>query len=251
MTDKSDSKPRDYNYICFIDVETTGRDLLKHDMVCFAAVIMDIKTGNFIDEFKVYLKPKSGTLNWEKRCQEEFWNAPKNIENTKQTLINFEKYAVPIEVGMEQFFKWINLRHWINNDPENRKKLLDNMIICTDTAGYDIAWINRYLSEANLETDCCYIIQDEYKPTRDTNSFYFGIAKSFPEDGLYKCEKKALSCFGLSHERFDLLNPYKHDHDPINDAKHMAWSYKTMKCIVDDYKKGGFIDNKLIALYGK
>ena len=142
MTDKSDSVVLENNFMLFIDVETTGADVLKHDMLCFAAVIIDIKTGKFIDEFKVYLEPRNGAINWERRCKEEFWYRPDNTENTKQTLYDLERYKVPIKLGMQQFYDWVNKKQ--------SKDVLDNLTIYTDTSGFDICWINVYLSLAGL-----------------------------------------------------------------------------------------------------
>lgn len=205
------------NYGLIIDVETTGRDLLKNDMICFAAVIIDFNTGKFHDEFKVFLKPKSGKLNWEKRCVDEFWEKKENKENTKITLLNFEKYGVSIEFGMKQFFDWINIKQ--------PKEVLNNLMIYTDTAGFDISWVNRYLSEADLGTDCCYIIQDQYRPTRDCTSYNFGIARHLPSNGLWGSEKQAAKILNFENpENFKEQSPFKHDHDPLNDARYIAYS---------------------------
>jgi DNA polymerase III epsilon subunit-like protein len=201
-----------YRYLV-VDIETKGQHQTKNDMLCFGACIANSLTKEIEVEFQIYLKPKiSNDDGWEQRCLDEFWNKPENIETKNNMLQTITEHGVEPSKAMHMFYNWINNRS---------KEEKDSMIVVTDTSGYDIGFLNHYLSEANLPS-MNYIIGNEYRPSRDSSSFHMGIANQLPSQGLWGAEQAALKKLGHSPELLK-KNPYKASHVPVEDAKSIAW----------------------------
>jgi len=202
--------------ILFVDIETCGSDLLKNDMLCFGACIGNPATMQIEDTFEAYLKPAnfaSGTFCWEARCLREFWEHADNVAAKERILQRIKEEGVSAADAMTKF------RDWINNRPQEER---DKLVIYTDTAGFDIAFLDRYLSEAN-QPAMNYIIDGAYRPVFCSTSFHFGVAKHLPNEGLWGAEKAALKSLGSDVSRLD-QNPFVADHTPLNDARHECWA---------------------------
>lgn len=186
-----------------IDIETMGQDQLENGMLCVGACIGDPEINKIIDEFEVYIKLEPDKT-WEQRCLDEFWN--KNLKIKEAILSKIESEGLPANEAMKKFYDWIHNRDYVKN-----------IIIMTDTSGFDIGFLNNYLSKAKLPS-VNYLL-GEYRPTRDSSSFHMGVAKKLPCDGLWGAESAAAEKLGISLGD----NPYIADHTPKNDAKSICW----------------------------
>jgi hypothetical protein len=191
------------SHYLIVDIETSGQSQTKNDLMAIGACIGNQKTGEIIDEFQVFLKPITGEIRWEKRCLEEFWD--KHIDIKNEILNNIDTIGMSPNGAMAKF------HNWVNNHSED-------IIIMTDTAGYDIGFINHYLSLYDLPS-MNYIIGGKYKPIRDLSSFHMGVGRVLPMNGLWGAEAAALKALGA--ELVD--NPYKASHMPVEDAKSICW----------------------------
>jgi hypothetical protein len=204
-----------------IDIEKKGQHTYQ-DMLCFAAVIGNMLTGEIEETFKVYIKSSAGTSNnWEKRCLDEFWNKPENINMKNEIISKIEKEGVTCDVAAMQLYEWIN---------HNRtQEFLDSVIIMTDTAGFDIGCMNDLLSSANLLTNnekivtMNYLVGGDYKPIIDLHSFHLGVAMKLPMMGVWGAEKAACDKLGINYDDLVKMNPHKSTHDPLDDAKTICW----------------------------
>lgn len=198
-----------YRYLV-VDIESKGQHQTLNDMLCFGACIGNSLTGEIEDEFEVYIRHRYGADHgWEQRCLDEFWNKEENKKVKDEMLRRIETEGLYANDAMKKFYDWIN-----NRSPEYLKSL----VIITDTAGFDIGFMNHYLSNANLPS-MSYIIGNSYKPPRDSSSFHMGVGLQLPVDGLWEAEKAATKKLGISLDK----NPYSHDHNPKNDAKSLCW----------------------------
>lgn len=217
--------------ILAIDIEAKGGMQSRCDMLCFGACVGDSQTGK-IDEddtFEVYIQHRNGEdKDWEQRCLDEFWEGnPENRAIKNAILKRIREEGVGAETAMKAFVHWVQtmcLKHGA-----------DSLVVFTDTAGFDIGFLNHYLSEANIPgvPSMNYIIGGQYKPTRDSSSYHMGVGLQTPPMGLWGAEKAACSAFGKSKEEVLGHNPYVADHTPLNDAKNMCWEIMQIQRLVE------------------
>jgi DNA polymerase III epsilon subunit-like protein len=213
MEVKKNDPTKNYRYLV-VDIETKGQHQTKNDMLCFAACIGNSLTGEIEDEFIVYLKHRGApSENWEKLCLDEFWDQPSNKQVKATMLKKIEDEGVEPNLAMRAFWEWINRR------PQGD---IDSLIVVTDTAGFDIGFLNHYLSEADVPS-MNYIVGNVYKPTRDSSSFHMGVGRQLPSTGLWGSDKAACKALNIDPEVFKSENPFSHDHNPLNDAKSICW----------------------------
>ena len=106
------------------------------------------------------------------------------------------------------------------------------MIIYTDTAGYDIGFLNLYLSRAKMNTMHC-LIGGLYRPIRDATSFHMGVALCNPKNGLWGAEEKAYKHLGREFPK----NPYIATHIPVDDAKSICFDIMQIHKAIEEAKK--------------
>jgi hypothetical protein len=230
-------------YYLVVDVETTGQNYVDNDMLSFGACVINAKNGEIVWTFKVFIKPRCPThLNditgsfdmkavdarFEKRCNVEFWEKNEEMKKVKMELLkNCEEKGYTGMGAMSAFHYAVNALPY---------PILRNMCILTDTSGFDIGWMDYYLSLARLPS-MNYIIGGEYRPTFCTTSLLFGYGIHYLQDGLWGSEKGVCRMLGIDFDDFENANPYKHDHDPLNDARHIAWSFVSLEHLLIQTKQ--------------
>lgn len=190
-----------------IDVEATGENYINNFMPCFGACIVDVKEQKVVDKFLVYFKNSNQKeKSWDKRCLKEFWLKEENKTIYKDMLQKMENEGISEQIGMSNFIKWVL---------KNSKKC-EKLVVITDTGGFDVGWLNYYLSRYITEYDTSMnYITGKYQPIRDMSSFYMGIGKCTPNMSLWGSEKMALKGLGIKKlPKFEV----EHDHNPQNDA---------------------------------
>lgn len=195
--------------IVVIDIETTGSNCLKNEMVCFGVVIVDLMHNRKVSSGDFYLLPMKENYVWEQRCLDEFWDKPENIEMKREMLRKAEVRGAYSSVAMNAFYQWV-LKHTAGSEA----------VVFFDTAGFDVTFMNVYMSRAGLPS-MDYIF-GSYQPVRDSSSFHAGVAKCLPTDGMWGMEKQAIKTLGGDVDTLG-KNPHAANHDPLSDAHSIAW----------------------------
>ncbi len=79
---------------------------------------------------------------------------------------------------------------------EAAKAAGEEIIIVSDTTGFDAQWLSVYLARAGY--DALETLLGQYRPLRDTNSFYFGVGRKMHKWGS---EGVALEALGARPHR--------------------------------------------------
>lgn len=195
-------------YYFAFDVETTGQFLTKNAIIAFGCTVMN-ENYKEIDSFEGYMNIPDDR-SFEKRCYDEFWSKQKEIlESIKK------KMQDPKEV-MDKFVKWMDCIDL---------KYGDDLIVLSDTAGYDYAWLDMYLSLFTDRYSLYYRLKDikdskriyEYRRTWDTNSMYNGALMEKKNGKFIEWNlEKELSC---------QTDKFENDHNPLTDARNIAANY--------------------------
>lgn len=195
-----------------IDVEAKGSNIVRNNMLCFGAAIGDAATGEVTDEFLVFLRQERDD-DWEPRCLTEFWDRPNMVATKELILARCAAEGVESAEAMHRF------RAWVLDRPAAH---LADMIVVTDTAGFDVGFLNYHLGRADpalgMPASMDYLFGG-YRPIRDVSSFHMGVARQTPDRGLWGAEAAAAKALGVVIPP----NPYTADHLPNNDAKAICW----------------------------
>ena len=193
-------------YYIDIDVESTGFSLKKHAMIAFGAVIWNDKSTE-IDTFLGCMKvPRD--RGWEKDCLNNFWKK----DGAESLKIIKAKEKNPREV-MSKFVVWLD--KW-------QMKYQKDLIILSDTAGYDYSWINTYLCEFTnrhtIEYRCKPNGVYRYHRILSTGSIYVGVLTS-------KTGENHESISELEDKMKIKNGKWNNDHNPLNDARNIVANY--------------------------
>ena len=189
------------NRYLVVDVETTGAFVGTNNILCFAAVVAS--EGKIEHEFLAYIKVTDNHTIWEPRCVTEFWD--KNPEMRAYIFNQIKCNGRSINDAIIGFYEWVK-------SLPNK----ENITVYSDNVAFDIGFLNYYLAGMSVTMNT---ILGEYKPVRDSSSFHAGIAHLTPDKGLWGAETAAVEKLGYKMPNFDV----KHDHNPLNDAKHIAF----------------------------
>lgn len=187
-----------------VDVETTGQYLSINAIVALGAVVMD-EQFNELETFVGYFKIPEEHV-WEKRCVDEFWS------KNQLMLDKFKKNAANLDLVMKSFAEWLSLLD---------TKFKDNLVVVSDNVGFDIAWINQYLSLYTYRPSLYYRwcdVQKKYVYRRiwDTDSVMHGALLATTGKVI---EWNVESALEVQNDR------WKNDHDPLNDARNVVANY--------------------------
>jgi hypothetical protein len=216
MTEQEPKKKkmgRAITHVVAIDVEATGGNVLEHWMPEFAGSLWRVGDQSPSKTFYRCLEAPPGTT-WCPATREQFWeNKEKGFDGKTplEALTERQKASKlcdPIE-AMHEFVAWMRVIEASKADD-------DEVMIVFDTTGFDAAWMAVYLARAGyagLET-----IFGQYRPLRDTNSFYFGMGWNMRKWGS---EGVALEALGVK-ELPQWVTQYAHNHDPQSDANEIG-----------------------------
>jgi hypothetical protein len=225
-------------YELHVDVEHSGSNLMHHDMVAFAAVLLRTRDGCVLEQFEGYPEPErsGGKILFEQRCYDEFWSKPANAAN----LAEFRRKMKPAQQEMHRFHMWVQesvLEKYGARDVSAQERA-KQFAVLTDTAGSDFAWMGRYLGQYGLP-GLDYIFGD-YRPPRDSSSFLMGYAHRFPKDGMWGSEQLAAAKLGVNYAiNFGVLA--NHDHQPLNDALGQAKVWNCFQRFIEADDSGTLI----------
>jgi len=191
-----------------IDIETSGNDPLTNDLLAFGAAAMRIENKEVVSKFKVYIKPKTGTIRWDPSTL-KFWNKNMEVKNAMLDKVNGNAGMTRRDAA-RAFVNWIT---------EFGSEFNKTNTIITDTACFDPKFIDDLLVEWGY-MPLNYIF-GEYRPTFDTTSFHRGVGHMLYSDGMWGAETAACAKLGLPDLEKEC--PYVADHDPVNDALSIGW----------------------------
>lgn len=225
-TDKQPKKKQrpshEVTHILVIDVETTGQNAVQNWMPEFAGVVWAIGAEEPVDSFYRVLKCPEGRT-WCPVTKREFWEDAEKGHNGKTPMQLYEERrsaagseeANPDD-AMAEFVAWAQQHE------RDVKKAGGKIIVVFDTAGFDATWMNVYLGQSSQRTDCGSInyLFGQYRPTRDIDSFKFGMGRQLK---VWGSEGVGLRAVGASIKGFpDWVEKHAHNHHPLSDAHNIA-----------------------------
>jgi len=213
-------------YIFAFDIEGTGESMHENFIVALGAALISMETGKSVETFKIYFINDG---KWQPQCVTEFWE--KHPRMYKNTLVEMQRGETR-DSGMKKFKDWINTMKE-NHEPKR-------ILIVSDTAGYDVGWLNKYLSTYDIENKphSVEFLFGQYSPPLCTDNYYMATA------GIIFLNKKFDAKY---HDLFKALNVEgwpdhitKGDHDPLNDAleigEQFAWVLKMLQKLKKESK---------------
>lgn len=248
VTPWNDTEEKGPVYYLDVDIEVKGENMVKHDLLCFAACIGNSSTGEIIDTFEVYVKPLSGSneTGWEDLCLREVWDRNEEMRKKKALILHrIDTQGVTSKDAMIAFRKWAN--------HGRTAEILKRIVVVADTNGFDIGVLNYHMAMAGLP-DMYHLIDgpdmheildgppDErrrYRPIFDTTSFSRGVAERLPTDGWWGNESAAFKRLG----RDPLENPFRADHMPLNDCQANCFDTMMIHHFIHEKKTGVFLFN--------
>lgn len=199
-------------HVIAIDVETTGPNVVTNYMTDFGASCWKIGETNPIATFYTALQQPPGT-KWDELTSKEFWDNPAKGVNGVPPRVDLEKrlagnVLLTPEAGMHRFVLWARELHQGLGDGEL-------IIVISDTADFDSTFINYYLGRYVGET-CPSLTRlfNEYRPTRDIDSFYHGTGFRLAR---WDAEASAMQALDVK-ELPSWVTAYESAHNPLADA---------------------------------
>lgn len=208
-------------HVLAIDVESSGVELMS-----LGAAIFEESTSKEISNFKISFKPENGKeFVFEERCRIEFWDKPENEQMKAKTLDDCQKHGMTHQEGLIAF------KQWIMSQPDNIKS---KCTAISDTAGFDFGMLDQYFRKFGIP-DTLYLF-GEYRPTRHTTSYYSGLAMDPTKIHGWGAKEVAIKRLGADPQKVLGECPYLHDHDPLNDARVIAWEFCTIQQLFKNVK---------------
>lgn len=194
-----------------VDIETSGPNHHTHALLAIGAAVVNADTFQTVDTFRVLFPlPKEQDRSWDERTYREFWSCARkeNNGNTPLSLLQSlqQQYGVsqPRD-GLQQFWTWLTS---VSRDKD--------VVICTDTSGYDIGWLESRLGYFGI-ADSMLTCTGKYKPIRNVSNYADGVMgrNYFTNEDT---SRDTLVKLGASQYMLNVYDLLVHDHDPVNDA---------------------------------
>lgn len=195
-----------------LDIETGGYD---KPIFALGAVVFSINDDNepvFFEEIMLNFKitEEYNTTYYNEDTWKYFWSKPNNFK-VLQTM-NHNSNCESEQVLIENFYNW-----WVSLT--NKYK---NIRIVTDSPTFDIGYtdskIMKYQPLGEKSRPLVYQWNNDnvqYKSTIDYNTFELLIEETVTEP------------YAKLNEIIN-KNPFKHDHNPLNDSKHQAFQFSKL-----------------------
>lgn len=212
-------------YWCFFDVEATGPSLRDHFVPCIGVAIVELccdrTTGRLlqpklVQRKKWYMKPPDASRTWDAQTVVKFWQKPaiRHFYEHVRLMLQSDAAVQPSEAMGEL----VALCRQYSSKLRNSSATL-----LSDTSGFDFAWLYYYLSHFGPGDTSPSTLFGYYKPVRDITSYFAGVSGSL--DSRYP-HHKTMESGGISEQEWRefarSVNCPPHNHDPENDAAHVA-----------------------------
>lgn len=179
-------------FICAIDIETSGPNLIKNAILSIGYCIGDIY-GNIHIKERIDLKMPE-ECGFDKQCYDEFWI------NHLEKLKIFKNSALDPQEGIKQFTDTLD-------------SFGNELIIISDNPSFDIGFINYYICKYSNRKPLNYDNHNNYRPIYDTDGYTRGRLH-IDYDYIWTSDTYAMRTLGINV----LANP---DHMPENDAEYI------------------------------
>lgn len=229
-------------HVLAIDIETTGPGVHSHRMIAFGASIVEVSARKEIDSFRALLPLGDHTngrpAGWDERTYREFWmNSEKRADGQTPLAAIGALYADAGELDEATAAR--NFVAWTRAANARIEAVGGKLVVITDTVSFDTTFINAALDR---HTDVPNLIElfGKYRPVRDVSSFYFGVARKTPAQGLWGSWNAAVDALAL--ERATLPADASHDHDPMHDARYIALCAAHVYAALDEQHAAAVLD---------
>lgn len=205
-----------------MDGEWTGDDLALNGMTQFGFAWVDLRGERVLSTFSSYTALDEGVA-WNEQTLREFWLDPLRPQNRvlyERTLEALKSAPTKKQAGVA-FMAWFNAC---------MKRFGSDGVLLSDTGGNDWARIARILP-AGVSFQSIF---GDYRPSRDTSSFFMGVAGCTTYESVKGSERRALDALGIA--QFPDFG-YNELHNPMHDAANIALRF-------------AFIQNQLLESRG-
>lgn len=210
--------------IISIDVETSGSSHTKCSLLSVGLVIWTM-TGQEIGAFKVNLKPFEEPLVMQSETWHGFYSKPENLGALEGAL------AAPEDPRSAAMQIALIVRYFLDN--------YDDVHLAADNPAFDLKFLDDLLCRAGMlplryharKRDGSIVYKGkvlDIATLMDTTAYVLGKTESYPSTSGLSALRKLL---GLDDA------PYKHDHDPVNDARLNAYCAVQCLGLLDAYKR--------------
>ncbi len=200
-------------YLLALDVEASGQGLRSNFLIQVGLALVEVQSGAVLARFSSYVAQPPGTV-WEKRCVDEFWSKhPELFDKAKAGVAA----APSADQVASNLLAWVRARVPAGGDTR----------LVTDTAGFDLAWLDWLLGDRSH----FYIFERDGQPVRtdvlDVGSWYLGLAGECDPEASAKAA--SLRALGVEVEP---MFEFTHTHDAADDAAAIAlraaWVMRTL-----------------------
>lgn len=204
------------------DIETTGQFPTENSMIALGMFLVD-NQGKELNKFFVCLKEDG--MKREERCMTEFWGNFAELWEFIQTS------AIEPLVAMQLAVEWLSKIEMAYGD---------RLVVLSDNASYDVAWINMYLSRYHdfLKRPMLYYglqKNPKWKENADPEEnvgqeeFTYQYRRIWDTDSAFHGAlvlEKGESIEWKLEDRLGVQNPkWKNSHHPEEDAANIATNY--------------------------
>jgi hypothetical protein len=216
-------------YIVAVDVEASTSILGPMGLVAIGAVLMECSGPmRLVETFEAYVNNGNGQFRFDSDCLCGFW-APLHMKDDKNldrlkflhgTMAKVSTRGMSEEDVMKKFVDFCRRCAVHSGGPEN-------VTLVTDTTGFDIAWIDWALGQANIKgvpSSLHVFGGSSPRFPRSTTSMILGLAMaSDPTITPLSDSSDALKTLGIVVP--DSFQGVTHDHNPVNDATMIAYEF--------------------------
>lgn len=200
------------------DIETTGPDHLRHTLMSIGTCVM--RNMEVLDRKLFVVKPNGyvenqynegrldiGDYVWDKCTFNEFARPNRDVLNA--TLNNSDAFVGNISEVAGEFARWLY---------STELKYDSNVRLVSDNPGFDVRFLTHMMCTAGyLPLEQVRTVKGyKYKSVHDIDSIK--LSSSMHENGTI--------AYWDNPPSWKKLSPFPHDHNPMNDAAHIAFEYE-------------------------
>jgi len=195
-----------------LDVEATGGDILKHQVVAVGFALVDLRTRRLLaNEERVVAA--AYLTSWEPRCVSEFWSKHAGAQ-ALLAATRTGRGVAPAEVAA-----WLHAAVVGAHAAATAEGC--TLLLGSDNLSFDLGFLDVLLSRHDLPS-CKHSVDSVYLGERDVDSYADGAQEALGR--------------GIDVDTSDLP---PHDHWPKNDAAHTALHHAALCALVEAERGAG------------
>ncbi len=227
----------EFVFLITFDAETTGPRILEHAMTELGICVFNSLTSEVIDTFSVHIQKPEGR-DWDAKCLSDFWNnrmwesmkEGKEKEKKKEEFEVLDKKRKRIDENhgeapneaMKRVVAFID-KIWKENAKGDRLRIK----FASDTASFDVTWVNYYLDKYANHNPLHVFFDGEFSDVLCTSSFAQGLSCTSHEGALAITRKQGwysedVECRRVLNVPTDRKPTAKHNHEAVSDAQYIG-----------------------------